>query len=259
MKITGRILTCAVGLVLACGLSSSSAFASGGVQMDDLQITNNGRVVLSDSFENTSLRGWSDPHEVGLIPSSAGGYSISLNRHHLKPSGMYHQLLVREVGDVELTAKVYVTPPEEQYQYKNKGLSTLYITMYSANTPNTIHAVVSLRPGERANRVGLGLQHTETGAPTLKMPKQIADRLKADPRQAGATRLKGYGVTSPSAVIQPKTWATLTVKLDSKTGTAAILVDGKQIVTQPFDAASYQSLGYVGISCDYGDGAQIGK
>lgn len=252
------MLTILIALAFSCRLTVVNAYAAGGVLVDDLKITNDGKMVFSDGFNSAALSAWSKLYDATLIPS-AGGYYLHLNKHHSQSASMYHQLSVKQVGVLELSAKVFINPPEEQYLYGRKQISMLVFTLYSANAPNTLRAAVSLYPGEKANRVGIGLQRTETGTALMHMPKQIAERLKPGTQAMETKYLKGYGITTPKPVIQPKTWATVTVRMDSKTGTATILVDGKEIVSQNYDVNTYGSLGYVMIDCSYGDGAKIAK
>ena len=245
-------------VILTCGLAVG-AHAAGGVCLDDLQITNDGKMAFSESFDSRSLRGWSSPYDVTLIQTNPGGYYLHLNKHHIQSARAWHKLTVNSAGLVELSAKVYVTPPEEQYLYKQKAFSLMEIVLYSGNSRATMSTIVNLNPKEKANRMSISLQKMQRPTVETRETEGKTNSIMQKMRQNSKEQLKGYGATTSSPVIQPKTWTTLTVKLDPKTTTTTVLVNGKSVLTQPYDPNLYQSLNWVLLGCTYGDGAQIGK
>ncbi len=247
---------------LACLVTAGAAYAAGGIYLDDMTLTNYGTQMFTDGFNDSALRGWSDLHDVSLGQVNQGSYLLLMNAHSAEAATAWRQLNVKDAGVVELTCKVLVAPSDEQYQYKNKKYSLLYLVLASGNTSAAIRGVVSLNPKEKGSRASIGVQQTVTPpaqAPASSdsqsaVPKVIIPKI--GPQYA---RIKNSGATSTAPVIQPKTWALVTLKLDSKTSTASVLVDNKKIVSQPYNPSDFQSIRGIYLWSTYGDGVKPKK
>lgn len=238
--------------------AAGNASAAGGVYLDDLTLTNYGTPMFTDGFNDKSLPGWSSLKDVSLGQVNEGSLLLHLNAHSAQPATAWRALNVKEAGVVEVSTKLMVMPPDEQSRYKNNSYSLLNLTLCSGSSPATIMAVVNLRPREKANRVSIGVQQTVSTPPAdpakTKDGKPVIPTL--GPQNA---KVKNSGATSATPLIQPKTWVLLTLKLDSKTSTASVLVDNKVIVSKPYSPKDFTSVRGIWLKCDYGDGVKPGK
>lgn len=238
---------------------AGGATAAGGVYLDDLTLTNYGTPMFTDGFNDKSLPGWSKLKDVSLGQVKEGSLLLHLNAHSALPATAWRALNVKDAGVVEVSMKLMVMPPGEQSQYKKNTYSLMNLTLCSGNSPAMIMAVVNLRPKEKANRVSIGVQQTVTTPPADPAPR-IKDGKPVIPRLGPqSARVKSSGATSATPLILPKTWVLLTLKLDSKTSTASMLVDNKQIVSKPYSPKDFESVRGIWLQCSYGDGVKPAK
>jgi hypothetical protein len=239
--------------------AAGSASAAGGVYLDDLTLTNYGTSMFTDGFNDKSLRGWTNLKDVSLGQLGQGSLLMHMNAHGSLPATAWRALNVKDAGVVEVSTKLMVMPPDEQSRYKNNSYSLMDLTVCSGSSPAMIKAVVNLRPKEKANRVSIGVQQTVDNPPPAPAPKTKDSPPVRPTLGPQNSKTKNSGATSPTALIQPKTWVLLTLKLDSKTSTASVLVDNKQIVSKPYKPKDFESVRGIWLQCSYGDGVAPDK
>lgn len=221
-------------LVVLCTFSARAGWADGGLYLDDFRITNNGASAFFDNFDDGKLDGWTKMHDASVFCTGRGRTrqcSMMLDKHQFCAATAYHSVTMPDAGKVEMSTRVYVTPPGEQYDYRKGVYCLLYITLYSGSSSSEVAAIVNLNPGEDMNRIGIRLQHMKNG-------KRV-----------------GIGGTSPNPVLAPNQWAALTLRLDPKSGLISVILDGKPIVVRQYDPARFASIREVGICSGYGDGS----
>jgi len=253
---TTKHLSAILAIAFAC-LMAGAAHASGGVYLDDLTVTNYSTPMFTDHFNDPTLRGWSNLHDVSLGQMGEGSYLLYMNAHSDQAATAWRQLNMKDAGVVEVSFKMLVTPPDEQYKYKKDTFSLFYLVLASGNTPATAKAIVSLKQHEKGNRVSIAVQQTTTPATPQAKPEPGKPMLPTLGLQ-NAT-LKNLGAMSPGLVIQPKTWVLVTLKLDSKKSMASVLVDNKEIVSKPYKPQDFQSVRGIWLWSTYGDGAKPKK
>ena len=220
-----------LSVVLLLALAAGGALATDGVYVDNLQVTNDGILAFPDAFDNAKvLRGWTRISDVSIAMDSANRRqgAMLLNRHVFAVAAAYHNVELKNVGTVEMSAAIYCTAPSEQYDWrvKKKTCSTTLI-IYSGSSKVWIDAVVQLDSKQSAYQVGI---------------------------LAGGSGGKNIYSTRP--VLQPGKWALLTMWLDPVKARATLFLDGKTIVSTTYDPNKFQSIQEVAIQSQMGDGSQ---
>lgn len=232
-----RIAMAVFVLMVALVLASGAAFAAGGVYLDDLQVTNDGGVTFFDTFDKANRGQWTSTSDISFVlaEGSTTQRLLCMNKHHEKDSAAIAYPKVTSAGLVEVTTKVFVTSPEEQYLYRNGKASAFNMIFHSAKPGYYMWAIVDLSAKAQANRVGIRSQYLTAGKQT------------------------GSAAFSQSPILKPSTWYALTLRLDPSSGTATVLLDGNPVATKPYNPGDYESISKLSILCSYGDGANIPK
>lgn len=204
------LVCAALVLALAC-----SAFGMSPTYVSSVTLTNNGDSVFSDNFGSGGLSGWTDARDAVVVPwqSSASGYCLGLSRNGGSAS-VGHTISVDTPGSVELSAQVWLPKPGQ-----GESGSSLKLYLRSGTIIGT---------SDRADSVLLSTDWAETGY-GLKVlwsgpgaPSEVSART--------------------GAVLKPETWCTLTLRLDTGAGTAAVLLDGVEKASIRIKPENFKSL-----------------
>ncbi len=230
-----RIAVAVVAITCAMVLASGATFASGGVYLDDLQVTNDGGVTFFDTFDNGNSGQLTSASDISFVlaEGSTTQRLLCMNKHHEKDSAAIAYPKVTSAGLVEVTTKVFVTSPEEQYLYRNGKASAFNMVVHSAKPGYYMWAIVDLGAKAQTNRVGIRSQYLTAGKQT------------------------GSAAFSQSPILKPSAWYTLTLRLDPSSVTATVLLDGNPVATRPYNPGDFESISKLSILCSYGDGANI--
>lgn len=216
-------------LVLAI---ASGAFAAGGVYIDDVRITNNGRQVLFDNFNDGTLNAWASVSQaipVRVSPESSE-YLLHMNRHERTSASMMYRMPQQPIGVFELSALVYIALAQEQADYRLNRTSDLLFRLTSAAARGTITAGVKLYAKDQGNKVDV-----------------VVLQLIGQQQNTGSDRTK-------TSVLPCEKWATITLRLDPATRTATVLLDGNTVASTQYDPNSFPGFRMLTVLCGYGDG-----
>lgn len=224
----------ALFVILIYILAAGAACATGGIYIDDLQITNNGKVVFSDNFDRTSLTGWTDTTDASVVVDQSQKHqsALLLNSHISCPVAQAtHSLLLKNAGLVEMSAAIYCTPADEQFQHhvKKIGCVTSFILGPTRSELDGIDAVIELNPNGSAYQ--LGVTSLRSGTIT-----------------------KSAVTTNP--IMQPGKWALIKLRLDPKTATATVFLDGNAVASIGYNPEDYRKISEVNIVTPMGDGSK---
>ena len=213
-------------LVLTLVVLAAGAFASGGAYLDDLRIANNGLAVFSDNFDDGKLDGWMRINDTTVTCNTPGkppcGMFVNAQKYR---ATAYHSLTLRNAGLIEVSAKVYLTAPEEQYEWQiRKQAAFLGIHLYSGSSTAIMQLDIQLDPGQQQAKLC------------------VARKDKAQ--------------CQPSNPLAKYRWANITLRMDPKTKTASALLEGQPQVSLPYEPEEWRSIREVGINSSYGDGSQ---
>lgn len=221
-----------VALLLIGGFATGIARAEGGAYLDDFRISNDGTEVFFDNFNDGSIADWTKMHDTTVVRDDKDklvGYMF-MNKHTHAASTAWHPLSVSSAGLVELSTLVYVTPYEQQFDIRDGYPSVLMITLYSGSSDATAGLYIYLdKPKQDSQKSACSI------CVNLKNPN-------------------GTTIIHNTALV-PQKWATLTLRLDPKTGIASALLDGTVVRTLKYDPAKFKSIRELGLCCSFGDGA----
>lgn len=216
-------------MALALFLLAAGVYAAGGAYLDDFRIANNGLTIFSDNFDDGKLDGWTKVHNVTVTCDKPGKppCGMYINKHTYAAATAYHNLTLNNAGVIEFRAKVYLTPPEEQYEWRVKNRpAVIQITLYSGSSNATMRTSVHLDPCQQQAKACI-----------------TTDRL-------GSGRCPKYNP------LPKNTWGDLVLTMDPKTRMATTSLDGQQEISIPYNPAEWRSVREVGICASYGDGSQ---
>jgi hypothetical protein len=211
-------------------LAISAACAGGGIYIDNLKITNNGKEVFSDALDSGKLVGWTKMSDTTWIPDGPNTQkgTMLLNKHIFCAATAYHSLSAKDLGVVELSADVYCTPPDEQYDQRVKKCGCVtYFTLYSGSSERDIQATIKLNPCQSSYQLAITSAKSREPSVYSKLP-----------------------------VLAPATWSTIKFRLDPTRATATLSLDGKAIISAPYEPEQFQSLREIGLCTGLGDGSR---
>ena len=221
---------CALAGLLIFVLAVGAAYAAGGIYIDNLKITNNGKVIFSDSFDGGKLVGWTKMTDASWIPDGPNTQkgALLLNKHGSVAATAYHGLSSgQSLGVVEMSAEVFCTAPSEQYGWAvRKGACGTFFRLYSGSSNATIEAKVQLNPCQTSYQLGITAMNSQQGTYS-KLP-----------------------------VLRPAKWATITLRLDPRSATATFFLDGRAFVSARYNPQQFRSLKEIGIVTGLGDGSK---
>lgn len=205
-------------------LFAAGAYATGGAYIDDLQITSNSRVVFLDQFTDPTFDGWTSLRDISFTcdNSRQSNCCMYLNKRGMQAAVAFTAPKFDCKGLVEMTARVYLTPPEQQYLWRVEHKKcVLLIGVYSDIISSYVRLAVDLTPEDRLAKVGIWDRESEgpVGKPALKS-----------------------GV-----------WANLMLQLDPWAQTMTAFLDGKPQASIPYDPKKWRSIRQVSVCCSYGD------
>ena len=235
--------------VLILSACWSGAWAAGGVYLDDVKVTNNGAVALFDNFDDGGLTGWYNLSDATCeCKSGKPPCGMLLNKHIFCAAGASHNLAIGQPEVVELSANVFVTPPEEQYDIavKKYAASTckcgcggpsdiMYITLYAEAT---------VPPRKTTPKVDFYIQ---------QVGSEAGCRVGVEATQSnGSTSRSGCS----GAPIPQRQWTPILLRLDPRTKLARLFVDGRQVSQTGYDPASLSQIQQLNLCCGFGDGSK---
>lgn len=213
--------------IIALMLFAAGAYASGGAYLDDFQIANNGLTIFSDNFDDGKLDGWVKVHDMEVTCDKPGKppCGVFLNKHDMVAASGYRNLNLNNGGLIELQMKVYLTTPEEQYDYQHHGSCCIQTTLYSTNGA-TMRVTVSAVKGQQQAKLCV-----------------TQDKI-------------GNGTCQRYYPLPKDTWADVALVMDPKTRMATALLNDKPQVSTSYDPSLWRSVREVGIRASYGDGCK---
>jgi len=228
---TRAFLICVAVILGACGFAAG-ALCAGGVYVHNVRVTNDGQTAFFDGFDTGKLVGWTKTSGAGVV-CDRSNCSLLLNKHVYCAAGGFHPLAIDNPGVVDTSMYLYVTPATQQYDCRKKGLScTFYVTLYSSvasgrRTDEILGAGVTLQPNGQACNVGF-----------RSLKKCLCK----------------YWTKTP--VLPVGQWVQLTFRLDTTRGRAAILVDGSEAISMPYDRGPNPPIREIGLCSGFGDGSR---
>jgi hypothetical protein len=220
----------ALASLLVFVMAVGAAFAAGGIYIDNLKITNNGKEVFSDAFNSGKLIGWNKMNDAIWSSDRANTQqgAMLLNKHQFCAATAYHSFSAKNIGIVEVSADVYCTPPDEQYErISKKNACGTFFRLYSGSSNATIEAKIQLNVCQSTYQLGITHLDARQGETYSKLP-----------------------------VMQPATWSHIVLRLDPRSATATMFLGGKAYVTAGYDPQQFQSLQEIGIVTGLGDGSK---
>jgi len=199
-----------------------------GAYVDDVQFLNNGQQVFFDNFNDGNLDGWTKMYDVTCTQNNCERtlFNMSLNKQHFAASTAYYSLMLANTEFLDMQAKVYVTPANEQYDCRQKGLpAVLHFTLYSGNTNATIRAALYTDHTLNGCKAGLTLSGTGSGKLTSRV------------------------------VVKPLVYTRLLMRMSPRTGVATLYVDGRPVQSIRYDPRQFQTIRELGLCCSFGDGS----
>ena len=121
--------------VVWCLFALGTAFASGGVYLTNLRITNDGVVVLADDFPTGDLSGWLDQADASVVfpkPHTPLGL-LYLNAHTSESATLTRILDIHNPSLLEMSVNIFITPANEQYRWHKQISCPIYFRFHSAN------------------------------------------------------------------------------------------------------------------------------
>jgi hypothetical protein len=208
-----------VVLLLPCAL-----FAKGGVYIDNMLVTNDGRNIFSDDFDSGTLRNWTGLVAATVPCDAKKTYcSMHLNMHtNTGTATALHEMPIEAPGVLEVRWRLWVAPADEQSRHKDTLLGLLVAVMCQQQK-NWIAASTDLC--------------TDTDKPSLSI---LVNNVE-----------KTSGVKIPTSK-----WVEMALRFDPGSSTVSFLADGKVAVTAKYDPSQFTSVRQLRLECGYGDGAQ---
>ena len=210
-------------LAAACvmALAPQVVTAAGGIYIEDLTVTNDGRVVFSDNFDDGSISDWEAVRDatVELQQTKPPNGVLHVNRQGDICCCAYHKVSIPRPGVVELSAWVFLPSVEEQSCYKTSASSFTGLSILSGSTDDSVAVDVELRPKEKGYRVQIHANTYETGKPC-----------QAERR------------STSSVVLTPGKWARLSLKMVFDGGSAFASLDGKELLSMSFLLEHYAPI-----------------
>lgn len=231
MMIKKWLLTATVPVLgLVCCLVGSAAHAAGGIYFDNVQIKNDGKVVLSENFDDGDVSDWYQLTEATLLSVKDNPPSrvLWLNKHGQKDDMARHKFNVPQVGLLEFGAHVYVPSAVEQYNWQNQKDTSLYVSLEFNGVGNQMWFVIFLKPQEQGCRITV-----RQNAP-------------------GGAKFQ----STPQPVIPIGKWVYATFRLDPDAKTITGYIDGKQVASAPYDPSVCGTLTGLTFNGTFGDGSQ---
>lgn len=214
-------------VVLILILAASSAASGGGVYIDDLSITNGDVTVFSDSFDDGDVSDWHSMKDAMLSPnSSSSPASMHLNWHGGSLAQAFHSIAIASPGLIEASARVWLPPVQEQYNWSHGEISSASISLHSASSASNLYAGIELWPGETGYRLSLG--RNEPGASV------------------------SYVTGAP--YLFPDTWGLITMRVDPSASSARMYLDGIEQCIVSFHPQCFQSYDGISLYGNLGNG-----
>ena len=218
-----------IGLILTLVVLAAGAYASGGAYLDDFRITNNGVTALFDNFDDGKLDGWTQLNDITVTCNRPNEppCGMCINKHTYAEATASHNLALRNAGIIEFQAKVYLTAPEEQYDWQVKKLpAVIRITIFAGTTSATMRTTLYLEPGQQQAKACISTDRVGNG----QCPKY-----------------------NPLAKYR---WGTWYLRMDPKTRTATTSLDGREEISISYNPNLWRSVRMVSIESSYGDGSR---
>lgn len=187
-----------LAVVLLCSASFAAPF-----YVSRVAFTNDGTSVFSDDFASGGLARWDAPTGATVVPSNAfaSGYCLSLQGTSNSQAYLSYDAALGSPGVVELTAVVWLPKQAEG----DKGEK---FKMY-------LRSGTIIGAPDRVDSVYLSADWEKTGY-----------SINAHWTGPGAPGNVCAGTKGP--VLQPQKWATLTLRLDARSGRLSALLDSVQ-------------------------------
>ncbi|MCE5315296.1 MAG: hypothetical protein ABFD49_00875 [Armatimonadota bacterium] len=221
-----------VGLVCCF---TGSAYANGGVYLEDIRIKNNGKVVFSDDFNDGDISDWTHLRDVSVFTiEKTSTQMMLLNEHGNQMAEADHPLDLNLSGSLEFSTMVCIAPPTEQY-YGQKDIACAFnMSLDYREQPNC--APETLRIHALLYRNDQKCKITVT-------------RLSRDEEKYKSSDMS-------SAVLPTGKWAILTLRLDSISETATAYVDDSPVASIKYNANDFPKITSLAFYTTFGDGAQ---
>ncbi|MDO8585571.1 MAG: hypothetical protein Q7T82_00875 [Armatimonadota bacterium] len=203
---------------------------TGGIFVDDFQITNNGITAFFDDFQDRDIRDWRviDAQVFGM----AGRPPVTcmyINQHTKTRASAFHSISLNTTGVVELNAAVWLPPTKDQYKWRTNVICVTDFVLYSGDCQDDVRVGIEMRPKETSYRLFLWWDGYE--GPQLIISK----------------------IYTESAVLAPERWSLLTLRMDPTAGKMYALLDGKQHLTLAYNPRRFRSLRSAAVLTRFGD------
>lgn len=236
-----RRMACLAAITVCLALPAVGANRSG-IYFDDISVSNNGSVVFSDDFNTGKITGWSitrplvEPYRLSTNPVN---YCVYMNRMQDTNTGMDYQrreIKSITVGQLEIKALIYLPSNEELWGWGEKwgAMARTRIDLDAGTKDDCFYVAIDGLPGEMGYQVHI-----------------VRTPYKSTPSTGSERKAVQYKNTAP--VIPPATWVHLCFKLDPKTKTAVVTIDGKQVASEAYDPDLIHSLQSLDLTTWMGD------
>lgn len=232
MKIfASKVLLAAVAAsIMLVPMLSVSACAEGGIIFKNMKMTNNGKEVFADSLQDRSDK-WTQ--SSGATFEEQG---LELNMHGRDVVQVERGLNAEKVGLVEINFDARVAPANEQFFIVDHAIIGSQLDIISGTTlTDSIRLDIDTRKDSKLYNLGL----------------VVFDN--SDPNVSASS--SSYTV---SGVLPPDNWAHFTLRMNPYTKRIYLQVEGKQILSVPYNPSHYLSLRTIDLSSTLGDGISGG-
>lgn len=230
---------CVLVAVLLCLTLPVCGENRGGVYFDDVSLTNNGTKIFSDDFNSGQITVWSHPRPLVTLfryASNPVNYCVYLNRMIDINTYMSRMPKCGNVGALEFKALVYLPGNQEQWNSMHGSRDRTRINIMTGRNEDWFYVAIDGNPRETGYRVQL----------THVNPREKNT-------QPGGCGGAGADYKTSGPVIPPATWVELVFKLDPAAKTAAVSVNGRSVVSGPYDPSLIHSLSLFDLCTWMGD------
>lgn len=230
--------TWAILAVLSLALSAS-AHAVGGIYFDDVSVSNNGKVVFADNFNDGNIDGWKIARpDVRCIQTETKPINYCLYLNRLNDINTYASRLqtINNVGAFEVKAFVNLPPAKEQWGYRRGRRDTTRIDVMTARNQHWFYVAIQLEPKESACRLQLTYVKQPEKGPDGKITKSNSEDFRTQ-----------------SPVVPLCAWAEIAFTLDPVKKKATVLLDGKPQVSCDYDPSQIKNVISVDLTTWMGD------
>lgn len=202
-----RRLLVRTGVIAAWILIAADTFAAGGFVVDDLLVTNNGAIVLTENFDSGSLSGWRVNNAIlQQTQPQPPRYNLLLNSPETGPTTMIERdVPISNPGKLDVSAWVYLPAEEEQSNWAGTHCDYAGFVIYTSR----------------------GMPDRQEVALSLYLSPQNKGYLASARYHDYTGKTRDVLSSTDKPVLNGGKWARMSMSLDPGQRTASVFIDGK--------------------------------